>query len=124
MNIQLASHPARDESASALPREVQLLLRREREVATIVYALGAATANDVLARLEVRLANASVRSMLNRLVAKGILMRSLAGRRFIYLPRLSASDSMRRALFQFADDYFGGSLEAAAQAMQEIVADQ
>jgi predicted transcriptional regulator len=104
-----------------LPNEVQLLLKREREIATIVYRLRAATAEDVCENVSAPLANASVRSMLNRLVAKDILKRTLSGRAFIYLPALTCSDSGIRALRQFAQDYFGGSISQAAEAVQAML---
>jgi len=51
-----------------LPIEVTRLNRREREIATVVYALHAGTAEDVCFNLSDELNNASVRSMLTRLV--------------------------------------------------------
>ena len=110
-----------DHAAVELPREVRLLLWREREIATIVYELGAATAGEVLPRLSTHLENASVRSMLNRLVRKGILLRWRAGNAFVYLPALTLGDSRRRALSRFADDYFSGSIQLAAAAMVALI---
>ena len=121
MGIELKPDPARTQPGSGLPREVRLLLPREREIAEIVYELEAATANDVLGRLSAPLANPSVRSMLNRLVRKGILIRWLTGRAFIYLPALTSIESRRIALVQFADDHFAGSIGKAAETMQEIL---
>ena len=103
------------------PREVELLLPGEREMATIVYTHGACTAAEVTARLSSEVSNAYVRSVLNRLVAKGILKRSLSLRTFIYLPALSCTDSGRLALQRFADDHFDGSIERAAAAMKTLV---
>lgn len=107
---------------AGIPRELALLLPREREIAEVVYELEAATANDVLERLSDPLANASVRSMLNRLVRKGILARFLAGRVFVYFPALTPLDSRRLALLRFADDHFSGSVALAAQTMQQLLA--
>lgn len=106
-----------------LPKEVGLLGRREREIATAVYLVRAATASEVQESLSVALANASVRSMLNRLVAKGILKRTLSGKAFVYLPALTSSDSRTRALKRFADDYFAGSVQQAALAMRDLLGD-
>ena len=108
-------------SAEPLPREVECLFRREREIATIVYELGAATANDVQSRLSSPVANGSIRSMLNRLVKKGILVRWRPRNAFIYMPALTRKDSREGALVRFADDYFGGSVHRAAQAMSQLV---
>ena len=113
---------ARVENARvSLPSEVGLLSPREREIATAVYLLRAATAGQVQESLSVALANASVRSMLNRLVAKGILKRTLSGKAFVYLPALTSSESRARALKRFADDYFAGSVQQAAVAMRDLL---
>src|SRR6476660_9278756 len=104
-----------------LPQEVERLLWREREVATIVYRLRAATANEVCDNLSSQLHNASVRSMLNRLVAKGILKRTMSGKAFVYLPALTSSDSRTLALRHFAEDYFAGSVHQAAQTMRALL---
>ena len=103
------------------PVEVEQLLWREREVATIVYRLRAATANEVCEHLSAPLHNASVRSMLNRLIAKGILKRTLSGKAYVYLPALTSSDSRMLALRRFADDYFAGSVDLAAQTMRTLL---
>jgi len=101
-----------------LPPEVRLLRRREREIAIIIYQSRAATADQVVKALSSRLDNASVRSMLNRLVAKGILKRTMSGTAFVYLPALTPADSRLKALRQFADDFFDGSLARAAQTIK------
>lgn len=111
----------RDSIAVPLPHEVEHLLWREREVATIVYRLRAATANEICGSLSSPLHNASVRSMLNRLVAKGILKRTLSGKAFVYLPALTSSDSRTLALRRFADDHFAGSVLQAARTMRGLL---
>ena len=115
---EIAQH---NSTAVPWPIEVEQLLWREREVATIVYRLRAATANEVCANLSGQLHNASVRSMLNRLVAKGILKRTLSDKSFVYLPALTATDSRILALRRFADDYFAGSVHLAAQSMRALL---
>ena len=106
---------------TSLPPEVKQLLWREREIATIVYRLRAATANQVRDSLTTPLHNASVRSMLNRLVDKGVLKRTLSCKAFVYLPALTSSDSRARALRRFADDYFAGSVHQAALTMRALL---
>jgi predicted transcriptional regulator len=114
-------HVARsDSSGLRLPREVMLLSWREREIARIVYRLQAATAEDVCFNLEA-IRNGAVRSMLNRLVAKGILKRTFGGKAYVYLPDLSCANSAEQALKQFAEDYFGGSVEDAAETVARLL---
>jgi predicted transcriptional regulator len=107
-----------------LPREVELLYRREREIAAIVYRRGLATAADVQADLSRELSNAAVRSMLNRLVAKAILTRTKYGPygTLIYGPALTQASARETALRRFADDFFAGSLPSLARAIADLFA--
>jgi predicted transcriptional regulator len=109
-----------DRREAALPIEIQRLFRRERELASIVYFLGSGTANEVSRALTVELTNASVRSMLNRLVAKGILRRNCDGKAFIYSPALSCRDSQAIALTRFVRDYFNGSVDRAVAGISPL----
>ena len=103
------------------PSEIRLLPRRSREIATLVYEAKAACANDVVRRLSSPLANASVRSILNRLVAKGILKRQLYGQEYLYTPAISLTDSRTIALEKFIEDHFSGSASLAAATMVELL---
>ena len=108
--------------AAELPQQVRELFDREREVATIVYTMRRASASAVQARLSKRLSNGAVRSMLNRLVVKGILKRVRRGRHgaFVYLPALNTAVVTQTALRQLADDFFSGSLHRAALAIIDL----
>jgi predicted transcriptional regulator len=115
-----ASGPVPDVAA------VRALFPREREVASIVYALGAATACRVQRCVAPPLSNAAVRSMLNRLVRKAVLSRSArdgpSGKFFVYAPAISIVDARREAMRQFAEDYFDGSVSRAAHCIFELLA--
>lgn len=110
------------ECANLFPMEVLRLFRREREIAMIVYARGMVTAKDVSAALPDSLSNPAVRSMLNRLVAKGILTCAKCGSRgtFAYGPALTQSSARELALRQFAEDFYGGSLERLRDAISRL----
>ena len=114
-------------TAPQLPRQVLRLASREREVATIVYAQTSATARQVEAELSTVMTNSAVRSMLVRLVRKGILSRrAIAGKRgrgqeYLYLPALKEADLKIRALKRLSEDFFDGSLIEAAQLLQLLV---
>jgi predicted transcriptional regulator len=104
---------------------VRELFPREREIASVVYALGSATATQVQERLVVPLSNAAARSMLNRLVAKAVLRRDANwgghGKQFVYSPAITVLDERREALQQFVEDYFGGSVSRAALSVFEML---
>lgn len=99
---------------SYIPPQVEQLAWREREVASIVYRFGYATAKDVQAQLSESVSNGAVRSMLVRLVRKGILRRRPgkrgAGCADVFIAALSIDHARTRALAKLADDFFGGSL--------------
>src|SRR5437764_310658 len=107
-----------------LPREVTSLFTRERELATIVYNLGLATAKDVETRLATPLSNPSVRSILNRLVRKGILAQQPCGGRgaMVYAPALNQSSALQLAVWQFVEDFCCSSIRALAYDLSGLFA--
>jgi predicted transcriptional regulator len=100
-------------SASGSTSPLDRLYRRERETACVIYERGPSTAAEVQSALTDPLSNATVRSMLNRLVRKGILTRIQCGSHgeFVYAAALNNLSIQERELLQFADDFFGGSVE-------------
>jgi predicted transcriptional regulator len=107
-----------------LPPEVLSLFPRDQEVAAIVYRNGLATAKDVEAQLSAAITNASVRSILNRLASKGILLQQKCGARgtIVYGPTLTETYARQIALEQFADDFCGGSIESLANELGDFFA--
>lgn len=107
--------------AGTLPAELVRLFPRERELALIVYRLGLATAIDVERSLADPLSNAAVRTILNRLAAKGILARQKCrGRRlFLYAPALTEALALERTTRILCNDLCGGSLAALAQSVSD-----
>ena len=105
-----------------LPQEVQRLFPREREIASIVYSQGLATAAQVEQQLSEPICNAAVRSMLNRLVRKGVLTRARCGPAgaFVYGAALTRTAARERALQQFAAEFYDGSLEHLAKAVARL----
>jgi len=117
MNVQhgaLAAARPLEANWSYLPPQVRELAWRERQVASIVYRLGFATAKDVQFELGEEISNGAVRSMLVRLVNKGILSRRRgkrgAGCSDIFIAGLSVDRARKQALAKVADEFFGGSL--------------
>jgi predicted transcriptional regulator len=106
-------------AASWGPGPLTRLPGREQELAAIVYLRGEATARDVERALSDSLTNSAIRSMLTRLVAKGVLRKRKDGSRFVYLPAVSDRHVREGALSRLTQDYFHGSLYRAALAMLE-----
>lgn len=105
--------------ANYIPPQIQQLSWRERQVASAVYRFGYATARDVEAALGGEVSNGAIRSMLVRLVNKGLLLRRRggpgAGCRDLFIAALSVDHARSRALSRIADEFFEGSLSKLRQ---------
>lgn len=97
------------------------LPRREREVAEIVYASGETSAQDICHALPDRLSNAAVRSMLQRIEAKGLVRRRKDGRKYLYSAVLPDRTIREAALRRIAHDYFDGSLVRVVRMLEAIM---
>ena len=71
--------------------------KRERQLVETVYRLGEASVGDVLAQLREPPSYSSVRAMLGRLTAKGVLKYRRDGKRYLY--RASAAAKRPAARF-------------------------
>jgi predicted transcriptional regulator len=118
--LQFANEFTPDQST--LPPEVRKLFPRERQIAAIVYGNGLVTARDVEFHLAQSLTNSAVRSFLNRLVRKGLLLQQRCGKRrtIIYAPALTDSIALELAIKQFAEDFYDGSLAELADEVGEF----
>lgn len=107
-----------------LPKQVVRLYGRELEIASLVYRRSLATAADVEKALNYEISNPAIRSMLNRLVCKGVLNRvqMKSGSAFIYAPAISLQSEKERSLTEVVDDFFGGSLPLLCEAVAKLCA--
>jgi len=105
------------------PQIVLNLAPAEREVALLVYELGACTAKQVEERLSKRVANATVRTMLRRLMNKGILNRRASGRykTFLYVPAITTEFVRQSAILHLAQQHFAGSLPRLAATLDDLM---
>lgn len=111
--------------ASTLPPQVQKLAPRERQIAAMVYERGSTTAKELEELLGRKLSNGAIRSMLVRLVSKGILRRDFGkvgrGQQFIYLPAITPQEVKHRALRRLSQEYFEGSLLKMASEIFDVL---
>ena len=105
------------------PPVVLNLAPAEREVALLVYQLGGCTAKEVQERLGKRVTNATVRTMLRRLMNKGIVSRRSAGqyKTFLYAPALTTDYVRQSAILHLARQHFAGSLPRLAATLDELL---
>jgi BlaI family penicillinase repressor len=84
----------------------------EREILTIVWRLGTATADRVREELGKPLKDSTVRTVLRRLEEKGYLGHTVEDRTFLYRPAESPQRVAGRAVKRIVDWFCDGSVEA------------
>ena len=87
--------------------------RRERQILEVIYRLGEASANEIVAELPDDLANATVRTQLRIMENKGIVKHRQLGRKFLYRPAVARQTAAKSALRSVLNVFFGGSVEDA-----------
>jgi BlaI family penicillinase repressor len=84
----------------------------EREILTIVWRCGSATAEQAREELERPLKDSTVRTVLRRLEEKGYVAHSVEDRTFVYRPAESRQKVAGRAVKRIVDWFCDGSVEA------------
>jgi predicted transcriptional regulator len=92
------------------------LSRRERQIMDVIYALGGATAVQVLRSLPDPPSKTAVRTFLRILEQKGHLKHVERGREFVYQPVQPRIRAGRSAFQRVLQTFFDGSLEKAVAA--------
>ena len=87
------------------------LSRRERQIMDIIYRLGRATANEVIAELAEDTHSSTVRTQLRVLEEKGHLQHAEEGARFVYTPVAPRHTVRQSALRHTIETFFEGSTE-------------
>jgi predicted transcriptional regulator len=87
------------------------LSRRERQIMDILYRLGRATANEVMADLPGEPHYSTVRTQLRVLENKGHIRHEEEGLRYIYVPTVPRHAVRQSALRHLMETFFEGSAE-------------
>ena len=87
------------------------LSRRERQIMDILYRLGRATANEVMAELSGEPNYSTVRTQLRVLVNKGHVRHEEQGLRYVYSPTVPRHSVRQSALKHLMETFFEGSAE-------------
>jgi len=95
---------------------------RQREIARIVYSNAAVTPRQIQEQLSEQRSVRVIRTLLDRLVSKGLVRRRSTGRHreIIYIAAIPTPRVRDVAIQKLVNDRFGGSLVQAAMAMQEL----
>ncbi|MGB6132185.1 MAG: BlaI/MecI/CopY family transcriptional regulator [Acidobacteriaceae bacterium] len=83
----------------------------ERDVLSIVWRRGDATADQVREEMERPLKDSTIRTVLRRLEEKGYLAHTLDNRTFVYRPAESPQQVAGRAVQRIVDWFCAGSVE-------------
>src|SRR5262245_51875266 len=95
-----------------MPRNPHVALsRRERQIMDIIYRLGRATANDVMAEFGDETHSSTVRTQLRVLEEKGHLRHEEEGLRFVYAAIVPRHAVRQSALRHTVETFFEGSAE-------------
>lgn len=93
------------------------LSRREREILDVIYALGRATAADVLDRMPDAPTYTTVRGLLRVLESKGHVRHEEEDGRYVYFPTLTKQRAARSALQHVISTFFDDSPSRAMAAL-------
>ena len=85
------------------------LAKRERQIMDVLYRLGRATANEVMAELPGAPSYSTVRTQLRVLEEKGHVRHEEEGLRYVYTPVVPRQAASRTALNHLVDTFFDGS---------------
>jgi BlaI family penicillinase repressor len=100
-----------------MPKPLDQLGRRERQIVDILIRRGRATANDVLADLPDPPSYSAVRGMLRLLESKGYVSHEWDGPRHVYRVDGAPAQVRKTATKHFLRTFFDGSMESAVAAM-------
>ncbi len=89
------------------------LSRRERQIMDAIYALGQASATEVLESLPDPPGLSSVRKLILILEEKGHLRHIQEGKHHVYVPIHPRQSAAKSAMRQVLTTFFGGDLETA-----------
>src|SRR5678809_45494 len=93
------------------------LSRRERQIMDILYRLGRATSNEVIAGLNDDKHSSTVRTQLRVLEEKGHVRHEEEGLRYVYVPVTPRHAVRQTALMHTIETFFDGSAEKTVAAL-------
>ena len=103
-------------------RDTPELARRERQIMDVIFKLGEATVGEVLERLPDPPSYSSVRTIIRKIEAKGLLSHRQDGKRYVYRAKQSRETASRTALQKLMDVFFSGSAPDTVAAIMDVSA--
>ena len=103
-------------------RETPELARRERQIMDVIFQLDEATVGEVLEQLPDPPSYSSVRTIIRKIEAKGLLTHRQDGKRYVYRAKQSRETASRTALQKLMDVFFSGSAPDTVAAIMDVSA--
>lgn len=103
-------------------RDVPELARREWQIMDVIFQLGEATVGDVLERLPDPPSYSSVRTIIRKIEARGLLTHCQDGKRYVYRTRQSRETASRTALQTLMNVFFSRSAPDTVAAIMDVSA--
>lgn len=94
--------------------------KREQQIMNVIYKQSNATVSDVVKKIKNPPSYSSIRTIMNIMVDKGILVRKKQGKRYIYSAKVPRKKAIRSAVKQILNTYFDNSVESAVNALLQI----
>jgi predicted transcriptional regulator len=112
-----------EEIVHSLDRKLAALGPRQQEIAAIIYTHASMTPREVQQRLSEERSLRVIRTLLDRLVLKGLIRRRASGRHreIVYIAAIPTPRVREAAIRRLVNERFGGSLAQAATALEEAV---
>jgi predicted transcriptional regulator len=107
----------------AKKRSTPELARRERQIMDVIFRLGEATVGDVRDQLADPPSYSSVRTIIRKIEAKGLLKHRQDGKRYVYRPTQSRVTASRTATQRLMDVFFSGSAPDTVAAILDVSAE-
>ena len=111
----------------AMPAEFEILGGRQRELIRIIYGRGGATVREIHTKIpDPPPSRCGIRTLLNRMVRKGLLRTRPTGRHseLLYLPAASSAEISLSAFDRIAKEHFRGSKYRAADALERLASSE
>lgn len=118
----LAPSTDTESPAHSLAVRLSRLGPRQQEIAALVYSSASVTPRDVQQRLSEPRSVRAVRTLLDRMVTKGLVKRRHSGRHreIVYVAAIPTPRVRQAAVQKLVEEQFGGSLEEAAAAAGQL----
>jgi len=100
-------------------RQTEHLTPLELEIMHVLWEVAPANVQTVQSHLKRELAYTTVQTMLNILLRKGKVKRTLKDRAYFYRPVVSRSHVTRKQIADIVDRLFGGSAESLVMSLVE-----